>query len=175
MVLKLGFTYLGVNITPIIDQIITANYYPLIDAVMELINSMAKLPISLIGLPFLSLFYMHIHLFCCCFFSPWCGLQCCELILYGFGFVLKWQSQTCCCSVDYTHHTLSLYVSVHSPSTSNCFLLCTLLSRTLWVMCKLVVNRDPTMHFLSTRDNGEGHEPTHSCCYFSILADVLPK
>lgn len=46
---KQGFTYLGVKIPPTINEIIPANYKPLIESVTQLINRWTKLPISLIG------------------------------------------------------------------------------------------------------------------------------
>lgn len=49
VVSKEGFTYRGVKITPTVNEIISANYYPLTDTVIQLINRWTQLPISLIG------------------------------------------------------------------------------------------------------------------------------
>ena len=49
VVSKLGFTYLGVTITPTIKGIIPANYTPLTESVSQLIDRWTELPISMIG------------------------------------------------------------------------------------------------------------------------------
>lgn len=44
-----GFTYLGINITPSLNEISTVNYYPLVEKVTEMLNRWSNLPISMIG------------------------------------------------------------------------------------------------------------------------------
>lgn len=44
-----GFTYLGVKITPNIDDIVLSNYDPLLKTVMESLDKWSAMPISLIG------------------------------------------------------------------------------------------------------------------------------
>ncbi len=44
-----GFTYLGIKITPTVNEIVAANYKPISDSITGLLNRWTKLPISLIG------------------------------------------------------------------------------------------------------------------------------
>lgn len=44
-----SFTYLGIKIVPQLDQIMTANYKPILDSVSKSIERWMSLPISLIG------------------------------------------------------------------------------------------------------------------------------
>ncbi len=44
-----GFTYLGIKITPTVNEIVSANYKPISDSITGLLNRWTKLPISFIG------------------------------------------------------------------------------------------------------------------------------